>query len=79
MDRRAMKIFGTPTQAVLRLVGHIAKTNRNITTDILFSCLKLFDKITEKGLTFVRTIKGNKRAEFLPHRNKVPRISVYGL
>jgi hypothetical protein len=48
MDRTTMKKFGTPTQAVLRPVGHIAKTKRNITTDILFSCLEVFDKLTEK-------------------------------
>jgi len=70
---------GTPTQDVLRLVGHIAKTNRNIKTDNLFSCLEVFQKLTEKGLTFVETIKGNKRAEFLPHRNKEPCISIYDL
>jgi hypothetical protein len=49
MDRTAMKKSGIPIQAVLRLVGHIAKTNRNITTDILFSCLEVFDKLTERG------------------------------
>jgi len=62
----------------LRLVGHIAKTNRNTTTNILFSCLEVFDKLTEKGLTFVGTIKENKRSEFLPHRNKEPCVSIYG-
>jgi hypothetical protein len=40
---------GIPIQAVLRLVGHIAKANRNITYDILFSCLEIFDKLTERG------------------------------
>jgi hypothetical protein len=76
MERTAMKKFGTPTRAVLRLVGHITKTNRNITKYILFSCLEVFDKLTEQGLTFVGAIKGNKRAEFLPHRNKELCISI---
>jgi len=47
MDRTTMKKFGTPTQDVLRLVGHIAKTNRNTMTDFLFSCLEVFDMLTE--------------------------------
>jgi hypothetical protein len=51
MDRTTMKTFGTPAQDVLRLVGHISKTNRNIMTDFLFSCLEVFDMLTEKGLT----------------------------
>lgn len=44
----------------------------------MFSCLDVFDKLTEKGLTFVGKIKGNKSAEFLPHSNKEPCIAIYG-
>jgi hypothetical protein len=36
MERTTTQKFATPTQAVLRLVGQIAKIYRNITTDILF-------------------------------------------
>jgi hypothetical protein len=49
-----------PTKAVLRLVGHISKTNMNIKADILIYSLEVFNKLTEKGLIFVGTLKKGK-------------------
>jgi hypothetical protein len=49
-----------PTKAVLRLVGQISKTNRNIKADILFFFVEVFGKLTEKGLIFVGTLKKQK-------------------
>jgi hypothetical protein len=59
------------TQAVLRLVGPVSKTNRNIAADIWFSSLEVVNKLTEKGLTFVGAIKKIQKgncSRFLPHR-----------
>jgi len=41
-------------------VGQISKTSRNIKADILFYSLEVFDKLTEKGLIFVGTLKKQK-------------------
>jgi len=49
-----------PTKAVLRLVGQISKTEMNVKVDILFYSLEVFDKLTEKGLIFVGTLKKEK-------------------
>jgi hypothetical protein len=75
------KNWGKKTQAVLRLVGTISETNRNVKADIWFSSLEVVYKLGEKGLIFVGPIKKYKRViptEFLPHRNKEPSNSIYG-
>jgi len=49
-----------PTKAVLRLAGQISKASRIMKANILFYSLEVFDKLTEKGLVFVGTLKKQK-------------------
>jgi hypothetical protein len=77
---RKEKKLRKSTQAVLRLVGSISKTNRNITAKIWFSSLKVVYKLREMGLNFVGPIKTYKRAiaaRLLWHKNKEPGNSIY--
>lgn len=70
-----------PTQTVLRLVKPIAQTNRNITADNWYSSIELVDELKKIGLTYVGTIKKNKRqipAEFLPTRKREINSTAFG-
>ncbi|CAK1598011.1 unnamed protein product [Parnassius mnemosyne] len=70
-----------PTQAVLRLCKSIFNTNRNITTDNWYSSIELSQKLKNKGLTTVGTLKKNKAVipkEFLPAKNKELNSSLFG-
>lgn len=69
----ALKKLSKPTQSVIRLVKPIEGTNRNITADNWFSSLELVEQLKNRGLTYVGTLKKNKKevpAEFLPKRNR---------
>nr|CAH7768586.1 unnamed protein product [Callosobruchus chinensis] len=73
--------FAKPTQAVLRLSKPIHGTNRNITADNWFSSIELVNTLKERKLTFVGTLKKNKREiprEFLPSRSKPQGSTMYG-
>lgn len=70
-----------PTQTVLQLAAPIMKTNRNITGDNWFSSVELVDKLKEHGLTYVGTMRKNKREvpkEFLPHKTRSVGSSIFG-
>lgn len=70
-----------PTQSVLRLISSIVGSNRNITADNWFSSLELVKELQKRKLTFVGTLRKNKREipiEFLPNRNREIGSSLYG-
>ncbi|XP_045448241.1 piggyBac transposable element-derived protein 1-like [Melitaea cinxia] len=70
-----------PTRNVMKLAEPIYGTNRNITGDNWFSSIELIDALMEKNLTYVGTIRKNKKEippQFLPHRNRVVLSSLYG-
>ncbi|XP_066137444.1 uncharacterized protein [Euwallacea fornicatus] len=58
-----------PTQFLRRLCRPIINTNRNVTADNWFSSVEVVQELKNRGLTYVGTIKRNKREilqEFLP-------------
>ncbi|CAK1583895.1 unnamed protein product [Parnassius mnemosyne] len=70
-----------PTRNVLTLTEPIYQTNRNVTGDNWFSSIELVDALKQKGLTYVGTIRKNKREiplQFLPHRSRPALSSIYG-
>nr|CAH7736445.1 unnamed protein product [Callosobruchus chinensis] len=70
-----------PTQAVIRLTASLRNSNRNVTADNWFSSIELVDALKQRNLTYVGTMKKNKReipAEFLPNKNKKVGSSMYG-
>lgn len=75
------KKFSKPTQAVVRLSKPIAGTNRNVTADNWFSSLELVRELKKNGLTYVGTLRKNKREvppAFLPARGRQEMTSLYG-
>nr|CAH7763851.1 unnamed protein product [Callosobruchus chinensis] len=73
--------FTHPTHVVLRLVEPIVNTNRNITGDNWYTSVELADALRSKGLTYVGTMKKNKRAippQFLPNRTRQTDSSLFG-
>lgn len=77
-EERRLKI---PTQAVLRLVKPIEKTNRNVTADNWFGSIELVTELQKRGLTFLGTLKQNKPdipSCFLPNKNRENLSSLYG-
>lgn len=70
-----------PTNNVLTLTEPIYGTNRNVTGDNWFTSIELVDALKQKNLTYVGTIRKNKReipSQFQPHRNRPVLSSVYG-
>lgn len=70
-----------PTQVVLRLVPPVEGSNRNITGDNWFSSIELVDELWSRKLTYVGTMKSNKREiprEFLPHKTREVESSLFG-
>ncbi|KAJ8948866.1 hypothetical protein NQ318_013520 [Aromia moschata] len=55
------KIDTNAKAVVQRLCQHIFKTNRNVTTDNWFSSIPLADSLRDNGLTFIGTMRKNKR------------------
>lgn len=77
----AEKKLAVPTQSVLRLVKPIENTNRNVTADNWFSSVPLAELLLKKGLTYLGTLKKNKREippEFQPHKTRAINSSIYG-
>ncbi|CAH2107383.1 unnamed protein product [Euphydryas editha] len=69
-----------PTQCVLRLAKPIMRTNRNITADNYFSSIEVCLELKKNGLTYVGTLKKNKREippEFLDKKREV-HSTMYG-
>ncbi|XP_045456529.1 piggyBac transposable element-derived protein 4-like [Melitaea cinxia] len=70
-----------PTQSVLRLCKDFEKTNRNITADNWFSSIELMEQLKDRGLTYVGTLKKNKRhipPEFQASKTRSPESSLHG-
>jgi len=70
-----------PTQSVLQLATPVFGSNRNITADNWFSSVELVDALFEKKLTYVGTLRKNKREipnEFLPHKYRQIGTSLFG-
>lgn len=75
------KKLSKPTQSVIRLAKPLFQTNRNITADNWFSSVELARTLRENGLTYVGTIKKNKReipSNFLPNRRRPAGDALYG-
>lgn len=73
--------FSKPTQSVIRLSKPIYKTNRNITADNWFTSLELVRELKANGLTYVGTIRKNKKdipKEFQPNKNRAVQSTLYG-
>lgn len=70
-----------PTQAVIRLAKPLFGSNRNITADNWFTSIELVDILLKNKLTYVGTVKKNKReipVEFLPNKKREQGSSLYG-
>lgn len=75
------KRLSKPTQAVLSLIAPIENSNRNVTADNWFSSIELVNILKEKHLTYVGTLKKNKREippEFKPSRHRQIESSIFG-
>lgn len=75
------KRFAIPTQAVLRLSKPLFGSNRNITGDNWYSSIELTDQLLKKKLTYVGTMRKNKREipkEFLPSKTRQVGSTLYG-
>lgn len=73
--------LSVPTKDVLKLAEPFYGTNRNITGDSWFSSVELADKLLQNGLTYVGTMRKNKREiprEFLPNKNRLVGTSLFG-
>lgn len=65
------KKLAIPTQSVIRLVKPLEKSNRNITGDSWFSSNELVEELRKRGLTYVGTLRKNKKEipiQFLPSK-----------
>lgn len=70
-----------PTQSVLRLCKDFENTHRNITADNWFSSVELMEKLLERGLTYIGTLKKNKRhipPSFQASKTREPKTSLHG-
>lgn len=77
----AEKNLAIPTQSVVRLCQPIINSNKNVTADNWFSSLEVVDELLKRNLTFVGTVKKDKKAipeEFLQNPVRPVRSSLYG-
>lgn len=75
------KKFQKPTQSVLRLAKPIYGTNRNITADNYFGSIELVSELKERKLTYVGTLRKNKKEippEFQPSKRRAVGSTLYG-
>lgn len=75
------KKLGIPSQSVIRLTKCIEGSHRNITADNWFSSLELLTFCGKKGLTYLGTLKKNKKEipnQFQPSKQRPVRSSIYG-
>lgn len=73
--------FLVPTQCVLRLTKPIQGSNRNVTADNWFSSIQLVDELSKRKLTYVGTVKKNKRelpTEFQPDKRRAVQSALFG-
>lgn len=75
------KKLSKPSQSIVRLARPLYNSNRNITADNWFSSMELVEYLLRNGLTFVGTLKNNKREippELQPKRGREVGDTVYG-
>nr|XP_022907230.1 piggyBac transposable element-derived protein 4-like [Onthophagus taurus] len=75
------KVSNSPIDIVKRLITPIENSGRNLTTDNWYSSLTLAKYLLEKKITFIGTLRKNKREippEFLPNKNRQPQSSLFG-
>ena len=73
--------LSVPTLDVLSLIKPIENTNRNVTGNNWFTSNELVNKLKSKGLTYVGTVRKNKRdvpPEFQPHKLREVNSSLFG-
>ena len=73
--------LSVPTLSVLKLVSPITNTNRNVTGDNWFTSIQLISELKSVGLTYVGTMRKNKREvpkQFLPNRTREEKSSLFG-
>lgn len=66
---------------VIRMVEPVQNTNRNITADNWFTSFPLVSELSERKLTYVGTLRKNKKEipkEFLPNKNRPENSSLFG-
>ena len=75
------KRLAVPTQSVIRLSKILEGSRRNITADNWFSSLQLVEELKKRDITYLGTLKKNKREippEFLPKKNRPLGSCIYG-
>lgn len=75
------KRLGIPSQSVIRLCKGIEGSNRNVTADNWFTSIELLHALKDRGLTYLGTMKKNKKEippEFQPHKDREIGTSLYG-
>ncbi|XP_069670943.1 piggyBac transposable element-derived protein 4-like isoform X1 [Periplaneta americana] len=75
------KSLSIPSQAILRLVKPIENTGRNVTGDNWYTSVEAVNELSERGLTYVGTMKKNKKEIprcFLPNKSRDEKSSIYG-
>ncbi|CAH2006856.1 unnamed protein product, partial [Acanthoscelides obtectus] len=71
----------TPTAIVHRLLAEQKGSNRNLTSDNWYSSYPLAVELLQDKITFIGTLKKNKRElpiEFLPNKNRLVGSSLFG-
>ena len=80
LSEEEMKL-GIPSQFIVRLTKPIQNTRRNVTADNWFSSIEVVKELSKRGLTYVGTLKKNKKeipAQFQPHKTRETASSIYG-
>lgn len=75
------KTLSIPTQSVVRLCKPTEGTNRKVTADNWFLSLEVVDELCKRKLTYVGTLKKDKRCipvEFLPNNYRPITSTLYG-
>lgn len=75
------QVGNSAEEVVLRLVKPVQGSNRNITGDNWFTSLSLVNKLKEKKLTYVGTIRKNRKEipiELLPSKQRKLHSSIFG-
>lgn len=75
------KMSNAAKDVVLRLVAPISGSSRNVTGDNWFTSLALLSELKAQKLTYVGTIRKNKREipkEFLPNKNRELKSTLFG-
>lgn len=73
--------LSVPTLDVLALIPPISGTNRNVTGDNWFSSIELIRELKRHNITYVGTLKKNKReipSEFQPHKDRLANSALFG-